>query len=365
MTANCPNAVLTTTCMSKATYEEIVSVVTSMLSGLDNECAADHCPQADWAGCVLRMAGHDFMDFDAAAGSGGSDACTDMNNADNAGLTACLAAGEHGYSLVEAYEQFCDRVSLADFLVIAAEGIMTATRQSVVDEDPTAPMLQFADKFKYGRTTVASCPHAAHMLPNPENGCDAVQTTFIDNMGLDWRTATALMAVHTLGRAQPANSGYAGWWSDPENSRKFNNDYFISLRNKGWVPLTSVCDNTAKNMWIKSGPAPVETGAGLEMMLDTDMCLAFSHAGSPVKATAAEGCCGWQRRFGGKRDLCGPGRKPDCGSINRLEGAAGNHVETFASDEGIWIAAFHEAWDIATTNGFPALLPLKETCEAA
>ena len=28
------------------------------------------CPQADWAGCVLRMAGHDFVDFQWGAGEG-------------------------------------------------------------------------------------------------------------------------------------------------------------------------------------------------------------------------------------------------------------------------------------------------------
>ena len=28
------------------------------------------------------------------------------------------------------------------------------------------------------------------------------------------------MGVHTLGRAKVENSGYHGWWSDPENSRR-------------------------------------------------------------------------------------------------------------------------------------------------
>ena len=92
-----------------------MSAVRGHLESLPTICTASDCPQADWAGCVLRMAGHDFMDF--ANGQGGSDACTDMADADNGGLSACLANGEHGISLQEVYQNYCTSVSLADFLV--------------------------------------------------------------------------------------------------------------------------------------------------------------------------------------------------------------------------------------------------------
>lgn len=72
------------------------------------------------------MAGHDFMDF--ADGQGGADACTDMEDPENAGLPACLISGEHGASMQEIYQSFCQQVSLADFMVIAAEAVIASTR---------------------------------------------------------------------------------------------------------------------------------------------------------------------------------------------------------------------------------------------
>lgn len=46
------------------------------------------------AACILRLAGHDFMDFrdNNGALTGGSDGCVNFNDADNAGLQACLDA---------------------------------------------------------------------------------------------------------------------------------------------------------------------------------------------------------------------------------------------------------------------------------
>merc|ERR1719265_404260 len=102
----CPgNARLTTPVMTCQMYDAVSTSVTSLLQSLHAQCTADFCPQADWAGCVLRMAGHDFMDFHN--GVGGADACTDMNDADNAGLQACLYRGDHGVSLATAYQQHC------------------------------------------------------------------------------------------------------------------------------------------------------------------------------------------------------------------------------------------------------------------
>ena len=43
-----------------------------------------------------------FIAKDFANGQGGSDACTDMEDPENAGLSECLASGEHGKSLQEA-----------------------------------------------------------------------------------------------------------------------------------------------------------------------------------------------------------------------------------------------------------------------
>ncbi|CAE7257112.1 unnamed protein product [Symbiodinium natans] len=325
------------------------------------------------------MAGHDFMDY--ANGQGGSDACTDMSDPDNAGLSACLASGEHGISLAQVYQQFCTSVSLADFLVIAAEAVMMSTRarhQAAV----SAPSLDLKSSFRYGRTTAQTCGFAEGRLPNPERGCDAVQETFLDGMGLDWTEAAALMAVHTLGRAQVSNSGYHGWWSDPENSRRFNNDYFVSLLAKGWVPERSISGNTAKNQWERSDIGRDTTFDGHEMMLNTDMCLVYRETGpngGPVLADQHT-CCAWLASpeirgavasnggeyCGGapgpdprqeRQKCCGP-QQGDCGDERNPTGPAQQAVRNFATDEAVWLEAFVRAWTKAVENGHTGLKSL-------
>lgn len=49
--------------------------------------------QAAYAACLVRLAGHDFMDFrmDADGNStGGADGCVNFDDPDNAGLVSCI-----------------------------------------------------------------------------------------------------------------------------------------------------------------------------------------------------------------------------------------------------------------------------------
>ena len=98
------------------------------------------------------------------------------------------------------------------------------------------------------------------------------------------------MGVHTLGRAKVSNSGYDGFWSDAENSRRFNNNYYVSILGKGWMPEKAINGNSGKNQWqrVDAGKAAQAT-LGKEMMLDTDMCLAFTEDdGGAVELRAAD-----------------------------------------------------------------------------
>jgi len=373
MTTRCPRPVLETQCMTAQQYENIVARVKRAANSLNERCDAASCEKADWFGCILRMAGHDFMDFDPSEteGKSGSNACTDMTHPDNTGLKTCLVDGEHGVSLKKIYEEFCTTVSLADFLVIAAEAVMVVSRAHVLcEDDPNAPTLDFKSQFRFGRRTAKSCVGAANRLPDPEDGCTAVSETFIEHMGLTPRRAAALMGVHTLGRARPENSGYDGWWSDPLNSRKFNNNYFVSLVRKGWRLMRAVC-----------GPGGVHQGAALEMMLDTDICLAFSNGnpekvnvtktpGVPVKASRDK-CCAWlirhpitKKPLGTFNEICGLHNVPDCGSIftNKGFGLAGDDIFEFSENETVWLDTFLLAWNQATENGFSRLTKLKQSC---
>ena len=329
--------------------------------------------------------------MDYKDGEGGADGCVDLTDVDNAGLAACLHEGEFGVSIDTAYQHFCESVSLADFLVIAAEAVMTASRQHVTADDSSRSAIDFKSAFKFGRTTAKTCEWAHGRLPNPEGSCAAVQESFVDRMGLTWGQAAALMGVHTLGRAQVANSGYDGWWSSALMSRKFNNDYFVSILAKGWKPESAVAGNPAKNQWMRSDSGANETILGKEMMLNTDLCLAFTmdDSGSVEldAATAAsnECLCTWgtpasvsdatakyeDGRFCGSTHI--PGKDNfrlqralccgadfdktsdawiDCGLPIDPKGPAYQSVKKFANDEDAWIRSFKKAWKIATTNGF-------------
>jgi len=381
--------VLTTASMTFADYDAIVAAVQVSYNGLSQTCNATYCPQADWAGCVLRLAGHDFMDY--KDGEGGSDGCIDLHDADNNGLAECLHEGEFGASVANSYDQFCTQVSLADFIVIAAEAVMGVSRQHVLDEDSSREAMDFRSKFKYGRTTALNCEFAEGRLPNPEDSCTAVKETFVTSMGLSWEQAAALMGVHTLGRARVENSGYNGWWSDAKNSRKFNNDYYVSIMLKGWAPEVAVAGNSGKNQWMRVDQGTDEAGLGKEMMLNTDLCLAFTmDDGGEVEldaATAIENDCNctWSSvvKYASAMSsynnglFCGSTEQPgasdfprqraiccgeqfdktdsapiDCGLVIDHQGPAASAVKKFANDESKWVTKFLQAWKIATTNGF-------------
>jgi len=260
---------------------------------LPEECTSQFCPRGDFAGCIVRLVGHDIMDFNGAAKTGGADGCLDFDDEDNLGLKGCmLKAGsgdgsEHGVSLESLWQEFCTEVSIADFFVIAAETLMAAASPS---KDMDMWMMSFFKGFRFGRKTAKTC-HPPD-LPKPDNACVAVEKSFIDRLGLTADQATALMGVHTLGRAQLNNSGFDGFWLEPAQGKVFSNRYFQAMIAVGWVPA-----ETSKNKWQWVRADVVDAG---EMMLNTDMCLAYQ-TGAPedsvytmANMTSNHGCCLWK-----------------------------------------------------------------------
>jgi len=359
-------AVLQTLVMTTHDYDAATGAIGKLYDSLDKKCNQTLCPQADWAGCILRATGHDFMDF--ADGTGGSDGCLDMQDKHNGGLHACLFEGEFGMSINDAYQEFCTEISLADFMVLAGEAVMKKARDLVKVNDPA---LNFKQAFKFGRRTAETCDFANGRLPLVEESCKAVEKTFVDRLQLNWRETAALMGVHTLGRARENNSGFSGWWSDAENNRLFNNNYFKSLINKGWMTEQRQSGNW---QWKR-------TDDGLpqghhEMMLDTDMCLAYAgttnlEGSKDIKASVHQHCCAWRlvdendkidasNLFCGfdhtsseniERMWCCGKSAPDCGEIVTPNGRAFSDVAEFAVDEGAWLSTFVRAWHKATEMG--------------
>jgi len=62
----------------------------------------------------------------AISKSGGNDGCVNFHDKDNMGLVDCIQKT----NIVSAYDEYCGVVSLADFIVIAAEATMARTSTS-------------------------------------------------------------------------------------------------------------------------------------------------------------------------------------------------------------------------------------------
>lgn len=299
---------VTTACMTTQDYDRVADRV------VDIHTSINATQGADLAGCLIRFVGHDAMDYDPSPSSmtwGGVDGCVNFNDPDNTGLAECLTGDNGAPSVATLYQSYCDTVSLADFLVIAAEALIAHTSSNATDM-----RARFRAQFRFGRTTSADCTHNPK-LPDPERSCVDVEDNFVRRLGLNWREAATLMGAHTIGRARAENSGYVGWWSDRENSGKFNNNYYTSLLLKGWIPQNNPSGaNDQKNQWMRSDlsgrstrpsrPWDGRNNEHQEMMLNSDMCLLYQpadadfqtpehsmHLYSNSTGLTGSSCCAW------------------------------------------------------------------------
>jgi hypothetical protein len=312
-------------------------------------------------------------------------------------------------------------VSLADFIVIAAEAVMGRTAKSYKEEDEYAPgtlARVFRDQFRAGRTTEESCSWNTGLMPDPEEGCTDMMQLFGNHIfkfqkGREKKNLTAaILGAHTLGSAKLENSGYQGSWSGKGSEGVFDNDYYIQMLTRGWGPDLAVGGNPERNQWktvdIGSRDRP-------ELMLNSDMCLAYDNnaehsacmkannfnnrackklqnKGKPINALAGN-CCAWthknalfnkgvfdktktgnicgmevkhrrekKSKFMGMREACcaneGATSSGDCDSSAWPKGPAFPMVLAFAADENKWLTSYVKAWKLATENGHLGLKSL-------
>lgn len=385
-------------------YEKIFQSVVEQYETVDPTIKDNHNKRANFAGCLLRFAGHDFMDYRTGAGRGGSDACIDFTEADNAGLQNCLQE----FKIADVFAKHCGSVSLADFIVIAAEAVMARTSTSYNAANPFAEgtlARNFRDNFKYGRETSTTCEWSNGLMPSGNLGCENHESIFVKHIFAGksdpWTLTAAIKGAHTLGSAKPEFSGFDGFWSDPVNAGIFNNDYYKSLMFKGWAPQLAVNGNPEKNQWQR-----VDAGktAHKELMLDADLCLAYNNnveyaqclktkpemecqelrgKGTRLTATAGNCCANTKTNilfdydvlkagntFCGKnvtsandeRASCckfeGENSYGDCDESEAPTGPAINAIYSFIQNEATWLENYRTAWNIATENGQTDLAPL-------
>ena len=207
-------SVSTTTSLTSNQYKNIVRGIINLYDASSSK--------TEFAGCLVRFSGHDFMDYRVGEGRG-ADGCMNFEDEDNTGLSTCVQT--HDFPSV--YSTYCGIVSLADFIVIAGEAVQIRTATDYNENNKFGDGTlggQFMAAFNYGRTTTETCADNTHNLPNPENGCVGLYDIFVSNLyaaaedeDTAWKYTAAINGAHTLGQAKLANSGYVGFWSDEEN----------------------------------------------------------------------------------------------------------------------------------------------------
>jgi len=102
--------------------------------------------------------------------AGGADGCISFEDTDNKGLPSCLKK----FGVADIMKTYENDVSLADFVVIAAESLMCRSSTNYNSEDPYEQgsfCRSLLDGFRYGRKTVDTCDWNVGRMPNPEHGC--------------------------------------------------------------------------------------------------------------------------------------------------------------------------------------------------
>jgi hypothetical protein len=167
-----------------AMYDSIEEDIATLTRSIEDDEARTH-----FLGGIVRLAAHDFMDYDPNNGARmGPDGCFDPDHQRNAGLDEiwCMDC-----ELTLLHEQKYSHISRADFWVASANAVIHLTS--------VGNALNLKDTFLWGRKDRDSCIGSGQRLPRA-SGCQQVEAVFLTRMGFSWREIVALLGAHTLGR---------------------------------------------------------------------------------------------------------------------------------------------------------------------
>jgi hypothetical protein len=335
-----------TTTFTIATYDAIDADIQELRSRIDS---SDEPRAAHFVGGIVRLAAHDFMDYDPSKREVmGSDGCYDAAHPNNAGLQSIWCTSG-GCELTTLHETKYAHISRADFWIASANAVIRQTSNN--------NELDLIDTFRWGRRDLDFCAGSGGRLPTPAR-CTRVEDVF-GRMGLSWRDTVALLGAHTLGRGSRNFSGHHGTWVDSNaDARIFDKSYFSELLDNTW------------RMRNEGGPAnggpPQDWTTGRDgtdrMMLNTDICLAYDiddqiNGGPPCCTTTSVNDNECPIVNMNERDMC-PMYTENSSRYPALESV----MDFYDGNDANFYNAFSTAWEMATTVGQDNLQPLSESC---
>lgn len=194
----------------------------------------------------------------------GAHGCLDMADPDNAGLGGILA------EVNELYDDGPDsyNMSRADFWALAG---VVAVRRGVANGRGSITLAT-----RFGREDRPTSCVGAGAFPNAARGFQEVMDVIGARYNMTAREVTVLMGAHSLGDANPNNSGYQGPWATPTDT--LDNGFFEEMADEtnNWEQIVApkpAGDPGApdKRQWSTNG----RVGRGELMMLNTDMSLLY------------------------------------------------------------------------------------------
>jgi len=250
--------------------------------------------QGNVAGGMLRLAFHDAVTFVGTGSAGGFDGCIDLTDkAANGGLeqTVALLDCVRANSSARALGAF----SRADLWALAGSTAAVVTM-------PSATSGNVAISFRSGRVDNPNCAATDKgRFPNAEGDLASV-LAISQRLGLTQQEMVALMGAHSLGRAELGNSGYNGAWTQDEGSLD-GQRYYSDLVTQPWT-------KTASGGTSPTGAALHQWEHGREIMLTTDMALAFTTTANAADGTRCGGGGGGGGGGGAGRRLLQAPRPP-------------------------------------------------------
>ena len=151
-----------------AAYKSIKGSFTSYLP-------KDQFALSDLYGKSVRLTFHDAGEADLT------------NPTDTMGPDGCLSSSKDNAGLVEStspvvtilepiWQQYCDKISRADFWVLFAKLVIEFTAKTSTDS--------ISINYQYGRKDKSSCEAGNGRLPNGQAGLNEIQRVFVKQMGL-------------------------------------------------------------------------------------------------------------------------------------------------------------------------------------